>query len=259
MLYVKKCQHNKWTVLTWDKENPEEQKARLYRCRSWRHIGECATWRAESDFARISEGLSKHGPWMHVVLTYHNWRGRDVNSLWKVSLVNWAKLRKRITREWGDFLYVQTWEATRKDCPHCHMALANIPMWRQCLPIPQGLEKDQREYIAQVNFDRIVGAHAQACGFGHRGWAEAIYGQKGFVKYLEKLKRELTQAAGKGQSPLKAPRHFRRLRASRGLIPPPFKADWITGCLIDEHGQILERRKAALQEPPFPKGEVPPD
>jgi len=244
MHYTVKCQLSRWTLQTWPKEDPEKLTESPYRCRSWRHTGECAEWRARNDYARIVAGMATRDYWCHVVLTYHNWQGRDVQVLWRQSLGNWARLRKRIGRIYGEYKYIQTWEVTRKGCPHCHMAVSCQRMHELCERIPQGLDKPARDAIGQHNFVTVMGEHAQACGFGERGYIEAIWGQEGFVRYLEKLKRELTMAASKSQLPLEAPRHFRRIRASVRLIPPPHKDERITGHLVDEAGEIVTKRKA---------------
>jgi hypothetical protein len=64
--------------------------------------------------------------------------------------------------------------------------------------------------------------------------------------YLVKLARELTGAAVKDQVPVNAPSHFRRLRASQGLLPPPYKNPEITGAL---HLEPLEAVEAKLRIP----------
>jgi hypothetical protein len=243
MDYIQHCQRSDWWIQTWNKANPEQVKEFCYRCRSWRHKGECAEWKAESDYARIKEAMANHAHWSHVVLTYHNWTGRNLKSLWTQSLRNWSMLRKRIRRKWGSFVYVQTWEVTRKGCPHCHMAVSNAGIHEACEPIPQYLDREARTEIGQYNFRQTIGEMAVACGFGPRGFVEAIWGKDGFARYLEKLKRELTQAASKSQLPLDAPRHFRRLRASVGLIPPLHKDDDVTGHLINDQGCIITKRK----------------
>jgi len=53
----------------------------------------------------------------------------------------------------------------------------------------------------------------------------------GMAGYLTKLSRELVDANGKGQIPYDAPPHFRRLRASRGVLPKPHKSN-LTGWLV---------------------------
>jgi hypothetical protein len=50
--------------------------------------------------------------------------------------------------------------------------------------------------------------------------------------YLTKLGLELSGAARKGQTPVNAPRHFRRIRASRGMLPKRIKNPDITGQLF---------------------------
>jgi hypothetical protein len=64
--------------------------------------------------------------------------------------------------------------------------------------------------------------------------------------YLVKLAKELTGAQAKkgDQAPLHAPRHFRRIRASRGLLPAQAKGagEW-TGALV--RGRIVREPTAA--------------
>jgi hypothetical protein len=56
--------------------------------------------------------------------------------------------------------------------------------------------------------------------------------QDAMCGYLVKTAKELIGAAGKNQIPINAPRHFRRLRASRGLLPPVHRNPDITGMMV---------------------------
>jgi hypothetical protein len=75
---------------------------------------------------------------------------------------------------------------------------------------------------------------AQSCGFGWQCYADILSGQAGgLAGYLAKKAQELVGASTKpgDQIPYDAPRHFRRLRASRGCLPPVAKGEY-TGQLV---------------------------
>lgn len=219
MDYVTACQNQAWHLQTWPKIAPDETKAFPFRCRSWRCQGECRQWRGAQDFARIKVALESHSPWMHVVLTYQDSNYPNIKELFRLGLRQWAALRKRTQRRFGDYFYIQTWETTRRGVPHCHMSVANLRMWRECGPDPVN------------NFHRLMRAAAVDVGFGPIGWVEPIRDTAAMAGYLTKLARELTGQGKDYQIPVKAPRHFRRLRASRRLLPKPFKNEEMTGCI----------------------------
>lgn len=75
---------------------------------------------------------------------------------------------------------------------------------------------------------------AVAVGFGFRTWVEPLRpgAELTLAGYLTKLSRELTGAGFKDQVPVNAPPHFRRLRASRKLLPKPFHRKGWTGILV---------------------------
>lgn len=62
---------------------------------------------------------------------------------------------------------------------------------------------------------------APASGFGRRVWVEVVDSSEAMAAYLVKVAEEFSRSAFKvgDQRPLGAPRHFRRMRASRGLLP----------------------------------------
>jgi hypothetical protein len=82
---------------------------------------------------------------------------------------------------------------------------------------------------------------AVACGFGPIGWLEPLRSQEAMAGYFVKLARELTGEKDNLQIPIEAHAHFRRLRASVRLLPPPLKNPDMTGllhfCRLD--GEIL--------------------
>jgi len=229
--YIHACTIKAWTIETWPKDNPEEIQAHPFRCGSWRHEGDCRLFKGAQDFARIKVALNSHAPWMHCVLTYPTGDYKDVKALFRLGLSQWSALRKRLKRRFGEFFYIQTWETTRRGYPHCHMALANLRLWREC-----GSD-------AINNFHRLLRDHAVAVGFGRIGWVDAIRNMDAMAGYLTKLARELTGKGKEYQVPVNAPRHFRRLRASVRLLPPVNKNPDISGVLrfCDLHGEILSQ------------------
>lgn len=239
MFYIRQCQKQKWLIHVWPKDNPEGEKYVPFRCCSWRHKGECRRWKGSQDFARVKEAILAHDHWLHVVLTYQYTPDLDIQALFRRGLHDWAKLRKRTQRRYGNYLYIQTWEVTRKGCPHCHMSVSNSELWHAAESIPPGADYHVRQKIAKRNWINLLQKQAVACGFGEVGWISRIRNAGEMAGYLTKLARELTGTGKEYQIPVDAPAHFRRLRASVGLLPPiHHNPDW-TGELIGEHGEVL--------------------
>jgi len=236
MKYVTACEIDAWTIETWPKDDPDLHSFRVFRCHSWRHRGECQVWKGQQDYTRIKDALDSRDFWMHVTLTYPLHQYSDIKKLYSWGCVHWSKLRKRLHRRFGKFEYIQIWEVTRRDVPHCHMAVTSERLYSECGRDPIN------------NFHRLIQEAAIECGFGKVGWCEKIRSRVGMSGYLLKLERELTGKAKGCQIPIDSPPHFRRLRASRGLLPPVLKDPDITGALrfwdlegkIHE-GEIIER------------------
>jgi hypothetical protein len=87
-------------------------------------------------------------------------------------------------------------------------------------------------------------------GFGFCKWAEPLKDKERMAGYVTKLGLELTGAHHKDQVPVNAPKNFRRIRASRGLLPKRFKDDTITG-------QLFKLSLRAVLEQMNGTGEVP--
>ncbi len=220
MYYVEACERCAWHIQTWRKDGDGEISYIPYKCRSWRHEGECRLWKGAQDFVRISEGMNKRDEWSHLTLTFRQRGERLSVKTFKRGLACWSKLRKRIIRAYGDMKYIQTWEVHRSGWPHVHIAISNHTLYDLPKQHPKAL------------FNIMLGSAAQACGFGRIGELSPLRDEKAFAGYLCKLARELTGAGKEYQVPVKAPRHFRRIRASVRLLPPPHKNPDITGMLV---------------------------
>ena len=109
--------------------------------------------------------------------------------------------------------------------PHVNIALTNVNMLRYSREDKRMKDSWKRSWLEPA---------AVACGFGPICHLGPIQGTERMAGYLTKLARELTGAAIKNQIPVNAPRHFRRLRASRGMLPPRMKSAEYTGKLVRE-------------------------
>jgi hypothetical protein len=98
------------------------------------------------------------------------------------------------------------------------------------------------------------------CGFGPNVRVETMRSRERISSYFAKLALELTGASEKNQIPLNAPPHFRRIRATQGLLPKRVKDDTITGVmsmfpaevihaeLTKKQTEILRCRKSQINQ-----------
>jgi hypothetical protein len=164
--------------------------------------------------------MAKRDDWVSLVLTYdpHGWK--TAWDMYRAGGLLWDKLRKRIGREFGKYDYVQTWEAHKSGLPHVNVAIGNRPFFYEAY-------RNNVEFVSGW-----LRPHVLASGFGKQLHVTVIYDLEGMAAYLSKISRELVGAQNKDQVPYNAPRHFRRLRTSVGLLPPPYKNPLITGRLV---------------------------
>jgi hypothetical protein len=160
------------------------------------------------------------GGWVYLVLTFDPSKWASPWESYKGAVRCWDRLRKRLTRRYGRIEYIQTWERHQSGWPHANLVIRNAA-------IAAAVDKD-----ADAWNHRILRPAAVGCGFGYKTWAEGIRNRDATAGYLVKLSRELVDADGKGQVPVNAPKNFRRLRASRGLLPPVYKNNDYTGRLL---------------------------
>lgn len=216
---ISACKAGTWSILTWKKDGTGTITATPFRCKSWRHSGECRAWCGACDFARISTAIAQHDGWVYINLTYphHDWP--RVAELFRFGVVSWSRLRKRLTREYGPIKYIQTWEIHKSGYPHLNVLVCNRVLF------------DRVHHDAAREKRTVLVPGAVACGFGKECWLESMRDRSRMAGYLTKLALELTGADIKDQVPVNAPPHFRRIRASRGLLPKRIKDDTITGTL----------------------------
>lgn len=171
--------------------------------------------------------------WLYVVLTFDPAAWSDPWDAYKGASRLWDKrLRRRLEREYGKLQYVQTWERTRRGWPHVNLLIRSEDLEQHV----RGLQ-NRRRWIEEgghghgrlahwTPWRRWLASVAPACGFGRRVWCEVVDNREAMAAYLVKVAHEFSSACFKvgDQRPLGAPRHFRRMRASRGILPPRTRA-----------------------------------
>lgn len=220
MKSINACEEGSWSVLTWKKEDGSNPQVKPFRCRSWRHEGDCRRECAACDFARILSAVESHRYWSYMVYTYPAGEWPNVAELFRAGVIHWSRMRKRLVQRYGEIKYIQTWEIHRSGYPHVNVIVSNKKLW----------ESLNQDWFYESN--RVLQPMAYQVGFGERFWVETVKSRAKMSSYLNKLAMELTSTGKFNQIPINAPRHFRRLRASRKLLPPRMKSDEITGCLM---------------------------
>jgi len=237
--YINACRAGAWSIVTWPVANPDQVKFRQFKCRSWRHEGECSQWKGAQDFARISSALKKNrGSWTYLVQTFARDREfRNSYEAYKGLFGCWPKLRKRLTRKWGDFKYIALAEKHRDGWPHLNLLIRNEALAEACSE--DGWKSVRKNWLEP---------HAVKSGFGMRTWIEPVRDAEAMSGYFVKLCGTAGEFTKSSQSPDNAPKNFRRLRASQGLLPPPHKNPDFTGCLEKEPLEIAEHRWETIKE-----------
>lgn len=219
------CEKGEWQIHLHHKTTHQDRMI-PFKCRSWRHPGLCRLWKGAQDFCRVRDAVkARPGGWVYVVLTFDPSKWEDPWSAYKGSVRCWDRLRKRLKRSWGPVAYVQTWERHKSGWPHVNILIHNEALAAACAG--DGWKNVRSSWLEP---------NAIASGFGMRTWIEPIRDQDAVAGYMTKLSRELVGAATKDQVPENAPPHFRRLRASHGLLPPVLgKGEYTGELLIPRH------------------------
>jgi len=222
LTYVHACETGRWHLEVWRRGDREGTRRQIpFRCRSWRHEGECRLWCGACDFRRVEEAIQSLSPWLYMVMTYPKPpSANDQRKLFALGVKHWYSLRKRLEAEYGSLKYIQTWEIQRNGTPHTNVLI-------HCPSMFYALRNHERKLKRGWLLDQVL-----ASGFGKEYWCEAMKSPSRMAGYLTKLARELTGAGVKNQVPVTAPRHFRRIRASVRLLPPRHKNPDVEGRLV---------------------------
>jgi hypothetical protein len=213
------CHNQSWTLKIWKKDDPMEQLNIPFTCRTWRHDGPCRQFKGAQDFVRIREGLQKFTGWVYIVLTYEDRRGSPAAAYKKIA-DQFENLRRWITRNYcapGERLqYVALIEQHKDGFPHVNVLLHSTELVRAA--------NDSWKKLR-----RKIRPRAMATGFGKVFWLEPVRSAEAISGYFVKLCGEVAKMS---QAPMKAPSKFRRMRSSKGLLPPVRKDPEYTGELV---------------------------
>jgi len=235
----------------------EEGRGRLVaapiRCRSWR-CRRCGWSVARDTYKRVEVAACSRDLWAYTVLTFDPRRGgtpwdayREAGDLWD------HRLRRSIEREHGRVEYVQTWERHARGWPHVNLLVGGEGV-RAALRAarcerrwaPKGAHGRGR-WATWTAWRRWLRPVAERAGFGRVLWCELVGTEhlRGLAAYLAKVCHDLSQASLKrgDQTPIGAPLHFRRVRASRGLLPPPPRYS-VLHELDEDTGELTYRLQA---------------
>lgn len=239
---TQRCETGSLSVLTWDRETGDVRVSRGY-CKGYR-CRICGSLVARELRDRITSAVASRPWWLYLVLTFDP---ADFDSSWDAyhragKLWDWS-LRKRIERTFGPVEYVQTWErhVSARQFPHLNLILTGAGLRRAVNEA--GVE--ERHYAGAGHgrgrlcrftpLRRWFARAAPETGFGRRVWVEVLDVEHSIAAYLAKAAQDLSAARWKAgdQTPIGAPPHFRRVRASRGLLPPVPEPDpFVEGILV---------------------------
>lgn len=263
---VRACADGRWKLTLWKLDGTGDPIDAPWVCSSWR-CEKCRRFVAAIDYARIAHALYERPTWIYCVLTLADIG--EPRELWPKCAARWDTLRKRLQRTYGALAYMQTWEQQESGRPHVNVVLHSE---RLCADVaargftPRGAPAWRKTWRTW----------AMAAGWGPVTWVEELRPggreREGLASYLvklslslgagalargSKLAAELVRADLKHQLPVYAPKGFRRLRTSRGLLPPRFRGDGWSGTLRpaegrawswkDVHCHEARRERRALQ------------
>lgn len=219
--YVGACMTQGWHLELRKRDGSDPSLLRVpFRCRSWRHAGDCREWCGACDFVRCQKAILENPFWTYMVFTYPKREWPLVSQLFRFGVVSWARMRKRIQREFGSFKYIQTWEVHKSGYPHVNVVVSNQALHAAAEATPTIIKQEWLE-PALVE-----------CGFGKISHLEPMKDGTRMAGYLVKMAKELTGATVKNQIPVNAPKGFRRLRASKGLLEPRHRPGEYTGRIV---------------------------
>lgn len=187
---------------------------------------------------RVRDAIQSRDHWSLLTLTFEHreWKRSRMDLLFRAGYDFWNALRRKLNDECGKIWYIQTWEIHKNHYPHCHTIISNenVAMHAdKCYLSESAYGKCYYPW-----FKNWLQQTVQECGFGDQVHLMPVRHGAQMAGYLVKTAAELTGAGVKNQIPVNAPRNFRRLRASKFLLPKRRKNECYTGKLcklpIDE-------------------------
>lgn len=237
----KACQCGSWSVVTWRKDGQGETSVKPFRCMSWRCI-KCARAAAAIQFARMKTAFDRTPhDWSFLTFTMDPKRHRTRAAMYRAVSSSWQLFRKKLKWKFDYSAFVLCVELTETaKVPHIHAMLQSREVLAECA---RDVRKFHREWLKPW---------AMESGFGYKCAVEPARSTDACCGYFVKasgMAAELVGGAGKGsgQLPVDAPRHFRRIRTSKGFLPPKIKNDELTGAMAFLDTVTAGRRKRAIR------------
>lgn len=216
--WMQACEHGRWHLRLKHKLTGLEKRV-CFKCRSWRHAGECARFVAARDFARISEAFERETAenCTYLVLTLDQQseaeRGLTPFEAYRTVTRRFQTFRQWLVRNYGAATYVATVEQHRTGWPHLNVVVS-------CAGFAAAIRAEKRKDGTAPGWLKSAAVRA---GFGWKAWAEAPRDLEQLAGYMVKLahRESLTGEVVKtSQLPIAAPHGTRRLRSSRAFLPP---------------------------------------
>jgi hypothetical protein len=226
--YISKCREKAWSIY-WEKvdKNTGEVKryVKRFRCGSWRHTNsDCSRKRAQMDFARCREAIDRREDWIYMVLTVP--RKGTMEDMYKSLVRKWQSLCQWAKRRYKEkFEYIMVVEEHKDGWPH-----ANVLVYGENF-VADVKSRGWRAVREDLN------VAAERCGWGLRFYLSLVNSRDAALRYSLKLGIEkkaaeqlkdgqiVSEVVKLTQAPVHSPRGFRRLRTSKGLLPPIKKPD----------------------------------
>jgi hypothetical protein len=174
----------------------------------------------------------------------------------------WEMFSQALRREFGKFQYVSTVESHRSGWPHLNVIIVNEELAKFCQVAEGALEGWDKNAKGRETARRVLGKMLERTGFGRIAFLERAHrkGDNGdaLAGYIAKLAassgaqwdgesrgllagakvsslegQAIAEIAKHSQAPHRAPKNFRRLRSSRGFLPPIQKDPDRTGGIFD--------------------------
>lgn len=181
----------------------------------------------------------------------------------------WHVLRQSIVREHGKIRYVSTVEVHKSGWPHLNVIIVSESLANAVTDAQRYLRGWDKHAGGREAARMVLGGMLESAGFGPIAFIEcankwANGESDALAAYVSKLAagagetwngeqsqrslvssmdgRIVAEIAKLSQIPYNAPKNFRRLRSSKGFLPPVEKDEDATGMLLDASGQELGHR-----------------
>lgn len=261
------CAAEAWSLLSWKRSDPSKRRFFQFKCRNWRHNGECSRFITQRDYSRLREALRPHhvAHVLFLVLTYDpRTAPESLEDQYRQLQPRWQALERLLKRGWagfpgvGKFDYATYVEGHRDGRPHLNVVIVSkaLASYLRSRPPsasdldPKASHKGQRA----PKWFRDLAAHA---GFGPLCSLRHARTKDSVASYVTKFAGSVDHPTLEGevsklsQLPVHAPQGFRRTRSSYRFLPPIKRtadAD-STGCLSKKPlGQLEaeERKREAV-------------